>query len=97
MTKLIALTQLSGVYGVVPAGHEFEVEDQLARDLLKLGYVKHATDPEVTYETQALAPQEAPELKPRRPFRHGVMRHAQPSPVDPENDAGIHDPDIRET
>jgi hypothetical protein len=95
--KLIALTQLSGVYGVVEAGHEFEVADQLGRELLKLGYVKHAADPEVTYETQALVPQEAPAHKPRRPFRHGAVRHAQSSPVDPETDAGIYDPDLHES
>lgn len=85
MVKLIALSALSGNYGVVQAGQEFEADDDTARELLLRGYVKHAADPQVTYETQAIEPAETPEVSPRRPFRHGVMRHAKPPNLDTEN------------
>ena len=94
MTKLIALSQLAGNYGVVQAGQEFETDDDTARELLARGYVKHACDPEVVYETQAITPTEAPRVTPRKPFRHGIMRHPQPSPVDPENARIVPPPDV---
>lgn len=94
MVKLIALSPLSGNYGVVQAGQEFEADDDTARELLQRGYVKHAADPHVTYETQALEPQETPEVSPRRPFRHGVMRHAKPPKLDSENAGIVPPPDV---
>lgn len=95
MTKLVALQQLaSNVYGIVQAGQEFEVEDELARELLHRGYVKHAGDPIVQYETQAIVPHETPEVSPRRPFRHGALRHAKPPAVDTQDAPVIPKPDV---
>jgi hypothetical protein len=85
MKKLIALTQLSGNYGVAQAGQEFETDDDTARELLRRGYVKHAADPEVVYETKVIVPQEAPKVSARRPFRHGAVRDPQSPPMDTEN------------
>lgn len=95
MTRLIALTQLSGNYGVVQAGHEFQTDDETARELLRRAYVKHAADPEVTYETQALTPSEAPTVSARRPFRHGVVRNAKPQAVDTKDDRELPEADVR--
>lgn len=94
MVKLIALSALSGNYGVVQCGQEFEADDDTARELLQRGYVKHAADPQVTYETQALEPSETPEVSPRRPFRHGALRHAKPPKLDTEDAPVVHEPDI---
>lgn len=85
MTKLIALSQLSGNYGVVQAGQEFETDDDTARELLWRGYVKHAADPQVVYETKVIVPEEAPKVSARRPFRHSTVRNPQSSPLDTED------------
>ena len=97
MKKLIARVQLAGDYGVVQAGQEFEASDENARELLRLGYVKYAADPEVVYETKAIVPSEAPVVSPRRPFRHGAVRHAQSPPVDTEDAPVIPPADVPES
>lgn len=96
MVRLIALSQLSGNYGVVQAGQEFEADDDTARELLHRGYVKHAADPQVVYETKVITPEEAPKVSARRPFRHGTVRDEKPKAVDTENAGIVPPPDVPE-
>lgn len=95
--KLIAVTQLSGNYGVVQAGQEFEADADTARELLQRGYVKHAADPQIVYETKVIVPEEAPKVSARRPFRHGVVRDAQSSPVDTQDAPVVPPADVPES
>lgn len=51
--KLIAIRQLVGDYGRVDAGQQFEVSDDIARELLSRGLARHALPPRVAYEVHA--------------------------------------------
>ena len=55
--KVIALSQLTGTYGNMQAGQEFEVSDELGAELLRLGHVRQALRPAVAYETKVVVPQ----------------------------------------
>jgi hypothetical protein len=78
----------------VQAGQEFEVADEMARELLTLGYVKHAADPAVAYETQAIIPEEAPTVAARRPFRHVSVHNEKQAAVASPRDSVIPRPDV---
>ena len=49
--RVIANRQLTGHYGMVTAGQEFEAEDDVARQLLRAGLVKRPDPPAMVYET----------------------------------------------
>ena len=66
--RLISNTQLTGSYGTVVAGQEFECEESTARELLTAGIVRKAGPPAVRYETKVIVP-EAPEVSARHSFR----------------------------
>lgn len=64
--RVIANRQLTGVYGTVVAGQEFECPDEVARQLLYSGVVRKADPPQVLYETKVVRPAE---VGPTQPFR----------------------------
>lgn len=94
--KLIALTQLTGVYGSVETGQEFEVADDLAKELLRLGHVRASAPPPVVYETKVIVPQEAPTVAARRPFRHVPVPDEEPSLLAPGSDPMLQNADLSE-
>jgi hypothetical protein len=84
--RLIAVAhQLTGVYGTVTAGEEFECRDDLAKQLVRSGSARKAAPPRVLYETKVVVP-EAPEVGARPPFRNVPVHHAESPPVAPEGD-----------
>jgi len=92
--RLIAVAhQLTGVYGTVTAGQEFECRDDLARQLVKAGSARKADPPRVTYETKVVV-LEAPEVSARLPFRDVPVRHEESPPVDPESDRVLPESDL---
>lgn len=94
--KLIALTQLAGVYGMVEAGQEFEVADDLAKELLRLGHVRASGPPAVVYETKVIVPQEAPKVSARPPFRHLPVSDEEPPLLAPGSDPVLRSADLPE-
>ena len=79
--RLVANTQLTGAYGTVVAGQEFECHDPTALELLAMGSVRKAGPPAVRYETKVIVPGEAPQVSARETFRH--------VPVSDEGSAGM--------
>jgi len=109
--RLIAVAhQLTGVYGTVTAGQEFECRDDLAIQLVRSGSARKADPPRVTYETKVVVPEapeghvpasgaprterESPEVRPRLPFRNVPVRHEESPPVDPESDRVLPESDV---
>jgi len=84
--KLIANCQLSGDYGMVTEGDMFEARDEIGEILIRNGNARKADPPEVVYETQALQPQETPEVRPKTPFRDVHVPDAEPPRVVEERD-----------
>ena len=85
MIRLIANRQLTGHYGVVTIGQEFEAEDDVARQLLRNGLVKKPDLPSMVYETKVIAP-EVPEAAARDTFRDVPLPDAEQTDVAPEGD-----------
>lgn len=92
--RLIAVAQqLTGEYGTVTAGQEFECREDIAIELLRSGSARqpdpprvlYETKPRAGYETKVIVP-EAPEASPRPPFRNMPLPDAQPAPVAPKGD-----------
>ena len=57
--RLVAGSQLTGSYGTVQAGEEFECHDATAQELLLAGLAKRAGPPAVRYETKVIVPSQA--------------------------------------
>ena len=74
--RVIANRQLTGHYGVVTIGQEFEADDDVARQLLRNGLVKKPDLPAMVYETKVIVP-EAPEAAPRDTFRDVPLPDAE--------------------
>src|ERR1019366_5755395 len=85
MMRLIANRQLTGHYGVVTIGQEFEADDDVARQLLRNGVVKKPDPPALVYETKVIAP-EVPEAAPRDIFRDVPLPDAESPGVAGEGD-----------
>src|SRR4029077_235206 len=83
--NLIANRQLTGEYGTVNPGQEFEARDQIAEDLLRRGLVRRAEPPRIEYETKVIVP-EASEVSPRQPFRHLPVPDQKSTDVATESD-----------
>ena len=83
--RVIANRQLTGHYGVVTMGQEFDAEDDVARQLLRAGLVKRPDPPAMVYETKVIVP-EAPEAAPRDAFRDMPLSDAEPQEVASESD-----------
>lgn len=101
--KLIADRQLTGEYGTVTPGQEFEVRDEIGTDLLRRNLVRTAAPPRVEYDTKVIRPAEAPEVGAREtPFRHVPVPDEEPENLAEESrrvlsgadlsEAGTHDP-----
>ena len=85
--RLVCISnQLSGAYGTVVAGQEFECEDPTAIELLRAGFVRKPGSPAVQYETKVIVPHEAPQVSPRQPFRHVPVSDARPETVASQGD-----------
>ena len=74
--RVIANRQLTGHYGVVTIGEEFEAEDDVACQLLRNGLVKKPDLPAMVYETKVITP-EVPEATPRDAFRDVPLPDAE--------------------
>ena len=83
--RVIANRQLTGHYGVVSAGQEFDAHEDVARQLLRAGLVKKPDPPTMAYETKVIVP-EVPEAAPRDVFRDLRLPDAEPAAVAPEGD-----------
>ena len=83
--RVIANRQLTGHYGVVTIGQEFEADDDVARQLLRNGLVKKPDPPAMVYETKVIVP-EVPEATPRDAFRDVPLPDAEQADVAPEGD-----------
>jgi hypothetical protein len=83
--NLIANRQLTGEYGTVNPGQEFEARDEIAEDLLRRGLVRRAEPPRIEYETKVIVP-EAPEVSPRQPFRHQPVPNKEPKKLASQGD-----------
>jgi len=81
--KLIANRQLTGTYGTVAPGEEFECPDEVAGELLRAMLARPAAPPRVTYETKVIWPAlpEALGVSPRLPFRDLSLSDPQPPPL----------------
>jgi hypothetical protein len=92
--RLIANRQLTGEYGTVIAGQEFECSDQIAHELLAQGMVRKADPPKVVYETKVVRPAE---VGPTQPFRNVPVPDQEPAPVDPPRDRVVQIADLQGT
>ena len=94
--RLVANTQLTGVYGTVLAGQEFECHDPTALELLQAGSVHKAGSPAISYETKVIAPGEAPQVSARETFRHVPLSDEGPERVASEGDCVLPAADARQ-
>src|SRR5580658_7170856 len=85
MRLVCVSSQLTGAYGTVIAGEEFECEDSIATELLRAGFVRKPGSPTVRYETKVIVP-EAPQVSARQPFRHLPVSDPRPETVASEGD-----------
>ena len=99
--RIIANRQLSGVYGTVVDGQEFEVADDIALQLLAANLVRKPGPPrvlydsKVSYQTKVVIP-EASEVGPRQPFRDVPLSHQEPPIVVTESDPVLPAADVSE-
>ena len=91
--RVIANRQLTGHYGVVTAGQEFDADDDVARQLLRAGLVKRPDPPVMLYETKVVSP-EAPEAAPREAFRDVPLSDAEPTHVAGECNPEFSEPNV---
>ena len=85
--------QLHGSYGTVVFGQQFEVEEDVARQLLRSGAARLPDPPRVLYETKVVVP-EAPEVGARLPFRDVPLPDPQPPAVAAEGDSVLPAADV---
>lgn len=77
--KLIANSQLTGIYGTVAKDEEFNCEDEdVAKQLLHDGKARKPIPPQVTMETKVTGPSE---VGPVQPFCDMSMPNPKPKPV----------------
>lgn len=72
--KLIALSQLTGVYGTVQEDGIFDCPEDIALQLLAMNKARKADPPKIVKETKVITP---PEVGPIVPFRDGAVPDAQ--------------------
>ena len=83
--KLIANRQLTGAYGTVAPGDEFEAYDPVASSLLNRGLAREAKPPKIHYDTKVISP-DASEVSARSPFRNMPVLDQEPERLAPESD-----------
>ena len=92
--RLIANRQLTGDYGRVHAGEEFDAREDVAQDLLRRSLVRRPDPPRVEYETKVIRP-EAPEVSARQqPFRHVPVSDEESEEVAPASDRVLRESDV---
>ena len=91
--RVIANRQLTGHYGVVSMGQEFDANEDVARQLLRAGLVKKPDPPVMVYETKVLIP-EAPEAAPRDAFRNVPLPDSEPAGMATEGNRELSAGDI---
>ncbi len=108
--KLISDRPLTGAYGTVLPGREFEVDDELGDELLKtIGperpdkgqpiIVRRAGSPKILYETKPArfeTPTVAPEVSARLPFRDRPVSDQESQGLATESDLLLSGSDISE-
>ena len=101
MRVICNCTQLTGDYGTVKCGQEFECPDEAAMKLLNAGRVRALPQPKILYETKPIQPEyrvitpEAPEVSARPPFRDVPVSHEESPDVAPEGDSVLSESDLR--
>lgn len=91
--KLIAKRFLTGDYGSVVAGQEFECSAEVGKHLINKGVAYSYEVPKVTYESKVVTP-EASGVGAREPFRDGSVSDTEPAAVAPEGDQELPSPDV---
>jgi hypothetical protein len=91
--KLVALSQLAGVYGTVRDNEEFECPDDIATQLLAMNKVRKAAAPKIIKETKVITP---PEVGPCIPFRDGAVPDAQSKGMATSGDSVLQKSDLAE-
>lgn len=91
--RLIANTQLTGDYGTVVEGQEFNVNDENdAKQLISRGMARRASPPRILYQTKPARFEtptiqaEAPGVSARDPFLYGALPNPQQTGVATEGD-----------
>lgn len=92
--KLIANRQLTGVYGTVAAGDQFECSDEIGEQLVTSKLAHKAEPPTVVYETKQVVPSEAPEVRPERPFRNVHVPDTQSEEVVAAGDSELSESEL---
>ncbi len=92
--RVIANRQLTGHYGVVTTGQEFDAHEDVARQLLRAGLVKRPDPPAMVYETKVIVPK-APEAAPRDVFRDVSLHDAEPTGMAPEGNRELSAADVQ--
>ena len=92
---LIADRQITGDFGRVTPGTEFECDAATAAHLLDRNLAHRPAAPRVVYEVKVIAP-EAPAVASEGPFRDVLVHHAEPPTVAPQGDSGMESADVPE-
>lgn len=88
---LIAHRQLTGVYGTVAPGDQFNCPDDIAKELIHAGLVHKADPPKILYETKVITP---PEVGPTQPFPYMPLSDARSEGVVDAGDPMLSGADI---
>ena len=92
--------QLTGDYGTVVQGQEFEVDELIGSQLVRNGHARRADPPRIVYQTKVVTPEsatvalEAPGVSPRPPFRDVPMLNPESPRVAPASDPLLSGPDV---
>jgi|ERR1041385_4650511 hypothetical protein len=89
---LIAHRQLTGVYGTVSDGEQFECPDAIAENLIERNLAHKAEPPQILYETKVI--ERAPEVSPVTPFCDLPVRHEEPTELAAESNRVLPEPDV---
>lgn len=93
--RLISNRQLTGDYGSVAAGEQFECSEDVGAHLLRQGSARRADPPRILYDTKIVVP-EAPTVGARLPFRNCPLHNPESAPVAPEGDSVLPAADVPE-
>jgi len=91
--RLIALSQLTGVYGTVQENEVFDCPEDIALQLLAMNKARKADPPRIIKETKVFTP---PEVGPIVPFRDGVVPDSQPKGMASEGNPVLPGSDLDE-
>ena len=92
---LIADRQITGDFGRVTPGTEFECDAATAAHLLDRNLAHRPAAPRVVYEVKVIAP-EAPAVASEGPFCYMPVPDQEPPTVAAEGDSGMESADVQE-